>query len=136
MFKFLKGIIKLILIGTVCIMIYLIIQLNPFTNSPNQSGSESDAVTYNLEDNALFRNIPSSQVKNAFNFMNKQEFMAVSGLTLMGYNDEYLAGKRGNDYILYRFGEQQVFVFPDEYTLNQALTERSQRIELKDISSY
>ena len=46
------------------------------------------------------------------------------------------AGKRGNDYILYRFGEQQVFVFPDEYTLNQALTERSQRIELKDISSY
>lgn len=136
MFKFLKGIIKLILIVTVCIMIYLIIQLNPFTNSPNQSCSESDAVTYNLEDNALFRNIPLSQVKNAFNFMDKQEFMAVSGLTLMGYNDEYLAGKRGNDYILYRFGEQQVFVFPDEYTLNQALTERSQRIELKDISSY
>lgn len=136
MFKFLKGIIKLILIVTVCIMIYLIIQLNPFTNSPNQPGSESDAVTYNLEDNALFRNIPLSQVKNAFNFMDKQEFMAVSGLTLMGYNDEYLAGKRGNDYILYRFGEQQVFVFPDEYTLNQALTERSQRIELKDISSY
>lgn len=136
MFKFLKGIIKLILIVTVCIMIYLIIQLNPFTNSPNQSDSESDAVTYNLEDNALFRNIPLSQVKNAFNFMDKQEFMAVSGLTLMGYNDEYLAGKRGNDYILYRFGEQQVFVFPDEYTLNQALTERSQRIELKDISSY
>lgn len=117
-------------------MIYLIIQLNPFTNSPNQPVSESDAVTYNLEDNALFRNIPLSQVKNAFNFMDKQEFMAVSGLTLMGYNDEYLAGKRGNDYILYRFGEQQVFVFPDEYTLNQALTERSQRIELKDISSY
>ncbi|RAI81861.1 DUF4930 family protein [Macrococcoides caseolyticum subsp. hominis] len=136
MFKFLKGIIKLILIVTVCIMIYLIIQLNPFTNSPNQPVSESDAVTYNLEDNALFRNIPLSQVKNAFNFMDKQEFMAVSGLTLMGYNDEYLAGKRGNDYILYRFGEQQVFVFPDEYTLNQALTERSQRIELKDISSY
>ncbi|WZE72308.2 DUF4930 family protein [Macrococcus sp. CCM 2573] len=136
MFKFLKGIIKLILIVTICIMIYLIIQLNPFTNSPNQPVSESDAVTYNLEDNALFRNIPLSQVKNAFNFMDKQEFMAVSGLTLMGYNDEYLAGKRGNDYILYRFGEQQVFVFPDEYTLNQALTERSQRIELKDISSY
>ncbi|MDJ1108712.1 DUF4930 family protein [Macrococcoides caseolyticum] len=136
MFKFLKGIIKLILIVTVCIMIYLIIQLNPFTNSPNQPVSESDAITYNLEDNALFRNIPLSQVKNAFNFMDKQEFMAVSGLTLMGYNDEYLAGKRGNDYILYRFGEQQVFVFPDEYTLNQALTERSQRIELKDISSY
>ncbi len=136
MFKFLKGIIKLILIVTVCILIYLIIQLNPFTNSPNQPVSESDAVTYNLEDNALFRNIPLSQVKNAFNFMDKQEFMAVSGLTLMGYNDEYLAGKRGNDYILYRFGEQQVFVFPDEYTLNQALTERSQRIELKDISSY
>lgn len=136
MFKFLKAIIKLTLIVTVCIMIYLIIQLNPLANNPNQPENEREAVTYNLEDNALFRNIPLSQVKNAFNFMDKQEFMAVSGLTLMGYNDEYLAGKRGNDYILYRFGEQQVQVYADEYALDQALTKRSQRIELKDISAY
>lgn len=121
---------------TVCIMIYLIIQFNPFMTPQTQTSNDRDAVAYDLEDNALFSNIPLSQVKNAFNFMDKKEFMAVSGLNLMGYNDEYLAGKRGDDYILYRFGERQVLVFPDEYALNQALTERNQRIDLKDISSY
>ncbi|MEE1108355.1 DUF4930 family protein [Macrococcoides canis] len=136
MFRLLKGTIKLLLIVTVCIMIYLIIQFNPFTTPQTQTSNDHDAVAYDLEDNALFSNIPLSQVKNAFNFMDKKEFMAVSGLNLMGYNDEYLAGKRGDDYILYRFGERQVLVFPDEYTLNQALTERNQQIDLKDISSY
>lgn len=136
MFRLLKGTIKLLLIVTVCIMIYLIIQFNPFTTPQTQMSNDHDAVAYDLEDNALFSNIPLSQVKNAFNFMDKKEFMAVSGLNLMGYNDEYLAGKRGDDYILYRFGERQVLVFPDEYTLNQALTERNQQIDLKDISSY
>lgn len=136
MFRLLKGTIKLLLIVTVCIMIYLIIQFNPFTTPQTQTSNDHDAVAYDLEDNALFSNIPLSQVKNAFNFMDKKEFMAVSGLNLMGYNDEYLAGKRGDDYILYRFGERQVLVFPDEYTLNQALTERNQQIDLKDISSF
>lgn len=136
MFRLLKGTIKLLLIVTVCIMIYLIIQFNPFTTPQTQTSNDHDAVAYDLEDNALFSNIPLSQVKNAFNFMDKKEFMAVSGLNLMGYNDEYLAGKRGDDYILYRFGERQVLVFPDEYTLNQALTERNHQIDLKDISSY
>lgn len=136
MFRLLKGTIKLLLIVTVCIMIYLIIQFNPFTTPQTQTSNDRDADAYDLEDNALFSNIPLSQVKNAFNFMDKKEFMAVSGLNLMGYNDEYLAGKRGDDYILYRFGERQVLVFPDEYALNQALTERNQRIDLKDISSY
>lgn len=136
MFRLLKGTIKLLLIVTVCIMIYLMIQFNPFTTPQTQTRNDRDVVAYDLEDNALFSNIPLSQVKNAFNFMDKKEFMAVSGLNLMGYNDEYLAGKRGDDYILYRFGERQVLVFPDEYTLNQALTERNQRIDLKDISSY
>ncbi|QUR95350.1 DUF4930 family protein [Macrococcoides canis] len=136
MFRLLKGTIKLLLIVTVCIMIYLIIQFNPFMTPQTQTSNDRDAVAYDLEDNALFSNIPLSQVKNAFNFMDKKEFMAVSGLNLMGYNDEYLAGKRGDDYILYRFGERQVLVFPDEYALNQALTERNQRIDLKDISSY
>ncbi|QIH76222.1 DUF4930 family protein [Macrococcoides canis] len=136
MFRLLKGTIKLLLIVTVCIMIYLMIQFNPFTTPQTQTSNDRDAVAYDLEDNALFSNIPLSQVKNAFNFMDKKEFMAVSGLNLMGYNDEYLAGKRGDDYILYRFGEPQILVFPDEYALNQALTERNQRIDLKDISSY
>lgn len=136
MFRLLKGTIKLLLIVTVCIMIYLMIQFNPFTTPQTQTRNDRDVVAYDLEDNALFSNIPLSQVKNAFNFMDKKEFMAVSGLNLMGYNDEYLAGKRGDDYILYRFGERQVLVFPDEYALNQALTERNQRIDLKDISSY
>ncbi|UBH14586.1 DUF4930 family protein [Macrococcus armenti] len=136
MFKFIKMIIKLILIAIVCIVIYFVVQLNPFQHHSDVQVTNQAAATYTLEDNALFRNIPLSQVKTAFNFMDKSEFMAVSGLSLMGYNDKYLAGKRGEQYILYKFGESQVLVFNDESSLQQALLDKNQHIELKDISSY
>ncbi|MCE4956225.1 DUF4930 family protein [Macrococcoides caseolyticum] len=138
MFKFIKRLIKLSLIAAIIVMIYLVYQFNPFRNEQpalNQPTTQN-GTTYTLEDNLLFSNIPLSQVKNAFYFMDKQEFMDVSGLTLMGYNAEYIIGQRGNEYIMYKFGDRQVTVFQNETDLNQALAERSQSIQLKDRSQY
>ncbi|MGV2927333.1 DUF4930 family protein [Macrococcus capreoli] len=139
MFRLIKRLIKLTLLIIIAIMIYLIVQNNPFTQQPT-SNSNATTVTngksYTLEDNALFQNIPLSQVRNVFNFMDKQEFMDVSGLSLMGYNDTYLIGLRGNDYIMYRFGERQVTVFQNEADLYKALAERQQNIQMKDRNQY
>lgn len=138
MFKLIRRLIKLSLLVVIGVMIYFIFVTNPFNGEANQTVNEpvQNASTYTLEDNVLFRNIPLSQVKNAFNFMDKQEFMDVSGLTRMGYNDENLIGQRGSDFIMYRFGENKVSVFQSENDLYHALSERQQSIDMKDKSFY
>ncbi|MBC9873819.1 DUF4930 family protein [Macrococcoides bohemicum] len=138
MFKLIRRLIKISLLVVISVMIYFIFVTNPFNGEANQAVNEpvQNASTYTLEDNVLFRNIPLSQVKNAFNFMDKQEFMDVSGLTRMGYNDEYLIGQRGSDFIMYRFGENKVSVFQSENDLYHALSERQQSIDMKDKSFY
>ncbi|RAI82322.1 DUF4930 family protein [Macrococcoides goetzii] len=138
MFKLFRRLIKLSLLVVIGVMIYFIFVTNPFNGEENQTVNETvqNASTYTLEDNVLFRNIPLSQVKNAFNFMDKQEFMDVSGLTRMGYNDEYLIGQRGSDFIMYRFGENKVSVFQSENDLYHALSERQQSVDMKDKSFY
>lgn len=138
MFKLIRRLIKLSLLVVISVMIYFIFVTNPFNGEANQAVNEpvQNASTYTLEDNVLFRNIPLSQVKNAFDFMDKQEFMDVSGLTRMGYNDEYLIGQRGSDFIMYRFGENKLSVFQSENDLYHALSERQQSIDMKDKSFY
>lgn len=138
MFKLIRRLIKISLLVVISVMIYFIFVTNPFNGEANQAVNEpvQNASTYTLEDNVLFRNIPLSQVKNAFNFMDKQEFMDVSGLTRMGYNDEYLIGQRGSDFIMYRFGENKLSVFQSENDLYLALSERQQSIDMKDKSFY
>ena len=34
--------------------------------------------------------------------IDKAEFMSVSGLERMGFNDEYLAGQQGDEFIIYK----------------------------------
>ncbi|WP_414042825.1 DUF4930 family protein [Macrococcus animalis] len=139
MFKLIRRLIKLSLFAVIAIMIYYVFQTNPMNREAQNAMQEvpvQNASSFTLEDNALFRNIPLSQVKNAFNFMDKQEFMDVSGLSLLGFNDEYLIGKRGNDYIMYHFGESKVSVFENENDLNQAMVERNQSIQMKDKTQY
>ena len=138
MFKLIRRLIKISLLVVISVMIYFIFVTNPFNGEANQAVNEpvQNASTYTLADNVLFRNIPLSQVKNAFNFMDKQEFMDVSGLTRMGYNDEYLIGQRGSDFIMYRFGENKLSVFQSENDLYLALSERQQSIDMKDKSFY
>lgn len=138
MFKLIRRLIKISLLVVISVMIYFIFVTNPLNGEANQAVNEpvQNASTYTLEDNVLFRNIPLSQVKNAFDFMDKQEFMDVSGLTRMGYNDEYLIGQRGSDFIMYRFGENKLSVFQSENDLYHALSERQQSIDMKDKSFY
>src|SRR5699024_4776605 len=50
---------------------------------------------YSVEDNDILNNVPLSQTKNMFDWIDKREFMSVSGIQRMGYNDAYLAGQRG-----------------------------------------
>ena len=45
---------------------------------------------YVLEDNDILQNIPASQTRNVFKYIDKKEFMAVSGLGRMGYNENYI----------------------------------------------
>lgn len=139
MFKFMRRLIKLMLLCIVFVMVYFVIQTNPFKQQNNdvlETSNVNNASTFTLENNALFSNIPRSQVKNVFKFMDKKEFMDVSGLTLMGYNEDYLIGQRGTDYIMYPFGAGQVYVFKNESDLNQALNERNVSIHMQDRSFY
>ncbi|RXK18383.1 DUF4930 family protein [Macrococcus sp. DPC7161] len=128
-----------IMLIALCVVIYIIYMYNPFTNHSTEqqiNHETSNAQTYNLEDNQLFKNIPASQIKNVFNFMDKQEFMSVSGLTRMGYNQDYLIGQRGNDFIFYHFGDQQVLVFKTEQDLNAYMNTKGVQIQLKDQNAY
>lgn len=139
MFKLIRRLIKLMLLCIIFIMIYFVIQTNPFKHQYNdisETSNVNNASTFTLENIALFSNIPLSQVKNVFKFMDKKEFMDVSGLTLMGYNEDYLIGQRGSDFIMYPFGAAQVYVFNNESDLNQALNERNISIHMQDRSYY
>ncbi|WP_165981008.1 DUF4930 family protein [Macrococcus lamae] len=95
-----------------------------------------NGTTYSLENNELFKNIPLTQVKNVFNFMDKQEFMDVSGLTRLGYNDDYLIGQRGSDFLLYRFGDKNITMFKSEQDLQNQLQQIGQKMSLQEKSAY
>lgn len=91
---------------------------------------------YSLEDNELFKNIPLTQVKNVFDFVDKQEFMDVSGLSRLGFNDDYLIAQRNDDYILYRFGDKTITLFDSEEDLQSKLNQLGQQINLQEKSSF
>ena len=57
--------------------------------------------------------------------------MSVSGIGRMGYNDEYLAGQRGDEFIIYKFGSDSIRVYNNEFEMQQDLHELGQNIDLK-----
>ena len=83
-----------------------------------------------LEDNDILQNIPASQTRNVFKYIDKKEFMAVSGLGRMGYNENYIAG-RNDEFIIYKFGSDQIKVYRTEIEMEQDLNALGQYIELK-----
>ncbi|AMY04601.1 DUF4930 domain-containing protein [Staphylococcus condimenti] len=91
---------------------------------------------YAVEENDLLNNMPASQVKNIFNMINKKEFMHVSDLSRMGYNDKYLIGQRGNQFIMYQFGSDEIRVYATEIELQQDLNALHQNIEMKPMNAY
>lgn len=121
---------------------------NPVNHTPNstQVGAPQNMVNneqvptngkhYVLEENDIFQNIPHSQVKNVFKLLDKNEFMAVSGLGRMGYNDNYIAGQRDDEFIIYKFGSDSMRVYSTEIEMEQDLNALGQSIELKPQGSY
>lgn len=110
----------------------------PISENYNQFNNPypTDGKHYVLEDNDLLKNIPSSQVGNVFKLIDKNEFMAVSGLGRMGYNDHYIAGQREDKFILYKFGSDSMRVYSTEIELEQDLNRMGQNIELKPPTAY
>lgn len=155
--RFLFSIIKnIIAVIAILIIIYIALKYapflrdqewNPISNLPNQTEQNMDnpnnntkqpqhGKRYSIEDNDIIKNVPTSQIKNVFNMINKKEFMSVSGIGRMGYNDEYLAGQRGDEFIIYKFGSDSIRVYNNEFEMQQDLHELGQNIDLKNEQAY
>ena len=62
--------------------------------------------------------------------------MAVSGLGRMGYNENYIVGQRNDEFIIYKFGSDQIKVYRTEIEMEQDLNALGQYIELKPFDAY
>lgn len=120
---------------------------NPVNQSPNHTGQVAKPTNdaqhvyvsgekYSLKENDLIKNVPLSQIKNVFNMIDKQEFMAVSGMNRMAYNDKYVIGQRGDEFILYKFGDESMRVYNTEFEMQQDLNELGQNLQLKPENAY
>ena len=65
--------------------------------------------------------------------IDKQEFMAVSGMNRMAYNDQYIIGQRGDEFIL---GDESMRVYNTEFEMQQDLNELGQNLQLKPENAY
>ncbi len=104
-------------------------------NSANK-GHLTGGQRYSVEDNDILNNVPLGQTKNMFNWIDKREFMSVTGIERMGYNETYLAGQRGDEFIIYKFGSESMRVYKTEIEMNQDLNQLGEHIELKPASNY
>ncbi|GGI40237.1 DUF4930 family protein [Mammaliicoccus stepanovicii] len=143
LFRLIRNLLALLAIIIIIVIVYKSVPelsgLNPFNNDDQQTQQISPKrahSTYTVEDNALLQNVPLGQTKQAFRWINKREFMDVSGMERMGYNDDYIAGQRGTEYILYKFGEPQMYVYQTEQDLIDDLNELNADIKLAPKDSY
>ncbi|WP_323704641.1 DUF4930 family protein [Mammaliicoccus sp. Dog046] len=144
LFRLIRNLLALVMIIILIVIVYknvpAISELNPFDHSSDKN-TESVAPqransTYTVEDNPLLQNVPLGQTKQAFKWISKSEFMDVSGLERMGYDDNYVAGQRGTEYILYKFGEPKMYVYQTEQDLLNDLQEMNSNIKLLPKTSY
>lgn len=96
----------------------------------------SNDKSYILKENDIINNVPAGQIKTVFNMIDKAEFMSVSGLERMGFNDEHLAGQQGDEFIIYKFGDDYIRVYNTEFEMNEDLNQLKQPINLKPIEAY
>ncbi|HGN7357023.1 DUF4930 family protein [Staphylococcus aureus] len=152
-FSMIKNIIAVI---AIVIIVYIALKYAPFlkeqdwnpvnhdndqTNQVTQSTNDAQHVyvsgeKYLLKENDLIKNVPLSQIKNVFKMIDKQEFMAVSGMNRMAYNDQYIIGQRGDEFILYKFGDESMRVYNTEFEMQQDLNELGQNLQLKPENAY
>ncbi|MTV22377.1 DUF4930 family protein [Staphylococcus delphini] len=91
---------------------------------------------YIQSENDIFRNIPKSQMRNVFNWIDKYEFMQVNEMTRMGYDQEFLIAERDTQFILYRFGDDTMRVYTTEHDLYYDLNQLGASIQMKPLSAY
>ncbi|CAC6077798.1 hypothetical protein SA21251_2217 [Staphylococcus aureus subsp. aureus 21251] len=152
-FSMIKNIIAVI---AIVIIVYIALKYAPFLkeqdwNPVNHDNDQMKQVTqptndaqhvyvsgekYSLKENDLIKNVPLSQIKNVFKMIDKQEFMAVSGMNRMAYNDQYIIGQRGDEFILYKFGDESMRVYNTEFEMQQDLNELGQNLQLKPENAY
>lgn len=152
-FSMIKNIIAVI---AIVIIVYIALKYAPFLkeqdwNPVNHDDEQTNQVTqpandaqhvyvsgekYALKENDLIKSVPLSQIKNVFKMIDKQEFMAVSGMNRMAYNDQYIIGQRGDEFILYKFGDESMRVYNTEFEMQQDLNELGQNLQLKPENAY
>lgn len=152
-FSMIKNIIAVI---AIVIIVYIALKYAPFLkeqdwNPVNHDNDQMNQVTqpandaqhvyvsgekYSLKENDLIKNVPLSQIKNVFKMIDKLEFMAVSGMNRMAYNDQYIIGQRGDEFILYKFGDESMRVYNTEFEMQQDLNELGQNLQLKPENAY
>lgn len=150
-----KVILNLIKIFTLFLIVGLIIYIlikdvphmndakwNPIHTSNQQNVDEDGYVIpakgkkYILEENQILRNVPSSQARHFFNWIDKYEFMQVNAFSRMGYDDKYLIAQRDTQYLIYRFGSDHVRVYTTEHDLYSDLNQLGHQIEMHPIAAY
>lgn len=153
--RFLFNIIKnIIAVGCIIVIVFFALKYapflkeqewNPISNKTTYSSYQGGNVPiedfkpgqrYVVEKNDILNNMPASQTKNIFNILNKEEFMDVSGLSRMGYNDNYLIGQRGNQFIMYKFGSDELHIYATEIELHQDLQAMHQNIQMHPVAYF
>lgn len=51
-------------------------------------------------------------------------------------NDQYIIGQRGDEFILYKFGDESMRVYNTEFEMQQDLNELGQNLQLKPENAY
>lgn len=153
--RFLFNIIKnIIAVGCIIVIVFFALKYapflkeqewNPISNKTTYSSYQGGNVPiedfkpgqrYVVEKNDILNNMPASQTKNIFNMLNKEEFMDVSGLSRMGYNENYLIGQRGNQFIMYKFGSDELRIYATEIELHQDLQAIQQNIQMHPVAYF
>ncbi|KIX90763.1 hypothetical protein TP70_05670 [Staphylococcus microti] len=92
--------------------------------------------SYVLEENDIFRNIPKSQSRHVFDWIDKYEFAQVNQLQRMAYDDTYLVAEQNTQFILYRFGDDTMRVYTTEHDMQYDLYQLGHPMNLLPAESF
>ncbi|MDO5374582.1 DUF4930 family protein [Staphylococcus rostri] len=104
----------------------------------DESGFEVpvEGQSYVLKENNLFRNVPKSQSRHVFDWIDKYEFTQVNELERMAYDDTYLIAEQNTQFILYRFGDDTMRVYTTEHDMQYDLYQLGHQLNLLPADSF
>ena len=147
--RFIFSIVKnIIAVLAIIAIIYIALKYAPFLRDQewNPLHESTNYIQQNMHDTPANNRLPAqpqngksySLKENDIinNVIDKKEFMSVSGIGRMGYNNKYLAGQRGDEFIIYKFGSDSIRVYNTEFEMQQDLNKLGQHIELKPSEAF